>query len=533
MPMTFPKLLPEKRQSIRSQSSLLTCLTIMAILGMVSGCAQAPTNLVTANSTGFIGAVVADEPTAARIGRDMLARGGSAADAVVAMTFAQIVSLPTSVGLGGGGICAVFDPSANKAEIIDFSPRGTAGGRMGIPSLVRGIATLGAGYGKLGWSRQLEPAEAFARSGVQVSPALAAELAEPDSMARLDAVATPIYSSVGGVPLQEGALLLQPALAATIARLRSSGAGDFYRGVLAQRFIEGARSVGGDLTAEELRDYLPQSTLATRIDFGSVAVLLPALPSAGGALTTDVLGIALTRNYLGLDQPARVHLIAEATRRALTSETARRAGREPSDAGAPRVARLGQGFDVATASPASAIALPESATPSGSVIAALDRLGGGVACAFTQGLRFASGRLAGDTGVFVGPPVPSGGVVSLVPMIAADLANKRTVLVAGSTGGAMAPTGAAQLALGALAEARGLDALLERPRMAHDGTAVLLEDFGGDSALALEDRGHKLKVLPPTGRINAILCPAGVPAARAACDARPDPRGRGLGFSGE
>jgi gamma-glutamyltranspeptidase len=118
-------------------------------------------------------------------------------------------------------------------------------------------------------------------------------------------------------------------------------------------------------------------------------------------------------------------------------------------------------------------------------------------------------------------------------MIAADLANKRTVLVAGSTGGAMAPTGAAQLVLGALVEARGLDALLERPRMAHDGTSVLLEDFGGDSALALEDRGHKLKVLPSTGRINAILCPAGVPAARAACDARPDPRGRGLGFSGE
>ena len=524
---------------MRLDRSLVSCVKNVAVLGislgaLLTGCAQAPTTLYAPrSSTGFVGAVVADEPTAARIGRDMLAKGGSAADAAVAMIFTQVVTLPTTVGLGGGGVCLAFDPVARKAEVIDFSPRPTAGGRMGIPTMVRGLATLGATYGKLGWPAQLEAAENLARSGVQVSPALFQEMSEPDSIARLDAASAPIYSASEGVALPEGAIAFNAPLAATIVRLRRFGAGDFYRGTLAARFIEGARAIGGDLTAEELRDYLPQSGMATRIDIGSVALLLPSPPSVGGMVATDVMGLALTGNYLGLDQPARAHLMAEATQRALTAETERRAGRDPNDSGAPRMARLGRGLDPKKAGPASTIDIPASAAPVGGVVAAMDRLGGAVACALTQGPRFASGRLAGDTGVLIGPPPSKDGLISLTPIIAADLTNNRTVLAAASTGGTMAPTGAAQLALGALIEARGLEALLERPRLSHDGSAVLLEDFGGDSALALEDRGHKLKVLPPTGRINALLCPGGLPSARPQCEARPDPRGRGLGVAGE
>ena len=501
---------------------------------LLASCSQAPTTLfIPQTSTGFVGAVVADEPTAARIGRDMLAQGGSAGDAVTAMIFAEVVTLPTTVGLGGGGVCVAYDPVANKAEVIDFAPTPTAGGRMGMPTMVRGVATLGATYGKLGWMRQLEPAENLARSGAQVSPALHQELVEPDSIARLDAASAQIYSGTDGQALREGGVAFNAALAATVVRLRRFGAGDFYRGTLASRFIDGARSVGGDIAMEELRDYLPQVSPAARLDLGTVSLLLPPPSVAGGLIASDVLGMALAGNYAGVDQPARVHLIAEATRRALTAETERRAGRSPNDVGDQRVARLWRSFDPKKAGPISPVSLPEASAPVGAVVAAMDRLGGAVACVLTQGPRFASGRLAGDTGVFVGPPVPRGGLLSLVPVIGADLTNRRTMLAAGSAGGAMAPTGAVQLALGALVEARGLEALLERPRMAHDGANVMLEDFGGDSALALEDRGHRLKVLPQTGRINAVLCPAGLPSASPACEARPDPRGRGLGVAGQ
>ena len=106
-----------------------------------------------ARLAGFIGAAVADEPRAALAGRDVLALGGSAADAAVAMGFMLGVTLPSRAGLGGGGACLAYNPSASgpgagNAEAIIFTP--VAGATAGpatdrpaaVPMIPRGLYAL-------------------------------------------------------------------------------------------------------------------------------------------------------------------------------------------------------------------------------------------------------------------------------------------------------------------------------------------------------------------------------------------------------
>src|SRR5580692_10782133 len=54
------------------------------------------------------GMVVAQEGTAAKIGVDILRRGGNAVDAAVAAGFVLAVTLPRAGNLGGGGFMLVY-----------------------------------------------------------------------------------------------------------------------------------------------------------------------------------------------------------------------------------------------------------------------------------------------------------------------------------------------------------------------------------------------------------------------------------------
>ncbi|HYN73014.1 MAG TPA: gamma-glutamyltransferase, partial [Nakamurella sp.] len=64
--------------------------------------------------------VAAGHPATATVGRDVLARGGSAADAVAAMILVGCVAETLFTGLGGGGFATVYHARTKSVHCLDF-----------------------------------------------------------------------------------------------------------------------------------------------------------------------------------------------------------------------------------------------------------------------------------------------------------------------------------------------------------------------------------------------------------------------------
>ena len=77
----------------------------LAVASCSKGGAQVAGELYSVDN--FYGGVVADEPRAALVGREVLNAGGNAADAVAAAYFVMSATMPSTAGLGGGGVCVV------------------------------------------------------------------------------------------------------------------------------------------------------------------------------------------------------------------------------------------------------------------------------------------------------------------------------------------------------------------------------------------------------------------------------------------
>lgn len=218
---------------------------------------------------GFAGMAVSTEPRSVLVARDVLSAGGSAADAAVAMAFTLSATLPTSAGLGAGGVCLVHDHTSKKTQTLSFLPPPAGASMVGaaeqsgtpiaIPTMPRAMYALYAQSGRLRWEQLLAPAENIARFGEPVSRALSQEIGQSAGRIGNDPIARRIFAADGGRrPVQEGDTLTQLDLATVIGRLRQKGAGDLYNGQLARQYVDAAAQLGGQITLESLRSYSPE-----------------------------------------------------------------------------------------------------------------------------------------------------------------------------------------------------------------------------------------------------------------------------------
>ena len=224
--------------------------------------------------------VAAGHPATAAAGVEILAAGGSAADAAVAASLASCVAETVMTGLLGGGHAIYWDAASKRARNLDcFCAMPGLGGEPREPELVTlqvpfgaelvhyaigpascavpgvpaGLGELWEAHGRLPWARLVEPALRLAREGVTMPAAHAAclRMLEPVMTMREGAL---IYAP-GGVLLGDGDRLQQPGLVTALASLAEEGARGAYDGTIGRALLELSRERGGLVTELDLAAY--------------------------------------------------------------------------------------------------------------------------------------------------------------------------------------------------------------------------------------------------------------------------------------
>ena len=439
-----------------------------------------------------------DEPMAAQIGRDVLASGGSAADAAVAAYFALAVTLPSTAGLGGGGVCLVNDRQDKTVEAIMFLPLARPGGQVGLPLNVRGMALLQARHGKAHWSALLGPAQRLAQQGMPVSRALARELATAADKLRADPILAQIYLGADGQPLREGDNLVQLDLGSMLSQIRAGGPGSFYGGPAAARMLDAAQSAGLPLTSEDLQASLPTVANPVIVDLGGPNLYFTPPPASGGLETAELLGLLTqTRSWRDADTAERPHLFAEASMRSFAD---RSHWLKPDGGSATppdqildgsHLSDLMAGYASDKATPAASLnpppLPPHTENPWSASIVTADKDGDAVACNVTLNDLFGSGKMLPGTGVVLAaaPNQTGQDPNNLGAMMYTSRAGGSFFYAAAASGGVTAPTALAQVFLASVEDKQPLATAIAVHRIHHNGLPdVVFYEPGTDADAA-------------------------------------------------
>jgi gamma-glutamyltranspeptidase/glutathione hydrolase len=490
---------------------------------------------------GFTGGVVADEPRAALAGRDILGAGGSAGDAAVAAAFAMAVTLPSRSGLGGGGLCLIYDPRLNRVEALDFTaPAPAAPSAAAVPALVRGLAGIYGRQGKLRWEQLIAPAEGLARFGVPVSRALANDLNASGAALLRDNATRQIFAKADGTPLAEGDQLVQRDLSTTLASIRARGTAEMHQGQTAEQIASGAMAIGAGITAEDLRAVAATPRASVLIRHGDIAVHFAPPPAIAGTSEAQLFGMLAPR-WRRTPAEERPHLLAEADLRA-TVDRARwltpplSTNVPPSDlVTQQRTGELMAPYrpNARTAPGNAPGAAPQLINTATAGVVAVDREGGAVACSFTMNEAFGIGRIVPGTGVLLAAASDGAarGPQLLTPVIAAMARGGRVTFASTASGGWPGISAQVQVALRTVVEDRPLEEAMDTARIHNAGAEVLAEEALQGPLPGLAARGYQPRLTPNLGQVNAIYCPEGLFENAEACQFRADRRGFGFAAS--
>ncbi len=285
--------------------------------------------------------VSAANPHAVQAGVDVLAVGGTAADAAVAVQMMLNLVEPQSSGIGGGAFILYWDATEAKLSTFDGREKAPAsatpayfqdadgeplkwwdavvGGRsVGVPGTLKLLEHVHGQFGNQEWSDLLEPAISKAREGFKVSPRLSTSI-ESAKERKLDMFESTrdYFFKDDGTALAAGSYLTNDNFARTLRSIAINGSAPFYTGQIAKDIVAAVQTETnpGEMTLDDLANYTVVEREPVCVPYRAYDVCGMGPPTSGGLTMGQILTLLSNHDLPSIGPTAEAwHLYIEAAK---------------------------------------------------------------------------------------------------------------------------------------------------------------------------------------------------------------------------
>ncbi|NTS78807.1 gamma-glutamyltransferase [Catenovulum sp. SM1970] len=286
--------------------------------------------------------VAAANPHATKAGYNVLAKGGTAIDAAIAVQAMLTLVEPQSSGIGGGAFFLYWDNTAKQLYAIDgretapkkASPelfldengkaapwiKAVVGGRsVGVPGVLAALEMSHEKWGRTPWSELFDDSIHLAANGFEVSPRLAKLVAMGFNPGLKQMPVASAYFYPNGEPLKAGSILKNTELSESLTLIASQGAKAFYQGEIAKQIVDSVQHAAiepGVLSLADMKEYQAKIRQPLCQDYRQNIICGMPAPSSGGVTVLQTLALLEPYNLsqYQANQAQAVHLFSQASR---------------------------------------------------------------------------------------------------------------------------------------------------------------------------------------------------------------------------
>ncbi|MCC3860241.1 gamma-glutamyltransferase [Pseudemcibacter aquimaris] len=516
------------------------------------------------------GMVASREKIASQVGADILAQGGNAVDAAVAVGYALAVTYPQAGNIGGGGFMVVHLAEENKSITIDYREMAPAKAHRdmylnedgsvnddrskygplasGVPGTVAGMSLALEKYGTMSLKQVIEPAYKLAKDGFPMYNYLVNSLnGRKERLAQNEAAAKVFYKADGS-SYEFGEILKQDDLAWSLKQIMDGGPDAFYKGEIAKRIAADSKAQGGLITEADMANYVAKEREAIVGTYKDYKVVTMPPPSSGGVHLVQMMNMLENDDLKskGHNSAAMLHLYIEAMRQAYADRSKYLGDPDFSDVPVADLTSKEYAAKVRALIPedrsrrstdvAPALDLVKE-SPDTTHYSVMDKWGNAVSNTYTLNFSYGSHMMAAGTGILMNnemddfsakPGTPNGyGLIggeansvqpkkrplsSMTPTIV--LKDDKPFFVTGSPGGSTIITVVMQSVLNVVEFDMNAMHALAAPRIHHQWLpdAVMVEEgVSQDTKNILTNMGHQLAPMPFTlGSLSNIMYKDGI-----------------------